>query len=102
MAGENPSTDYEGFALVPSYIATDEGQVRILAYPELDIPWERLKGEEPKRHARTFIDSTSFTNTRAKGIKGAMAELKNLLSDDDGSIRYDHRMEPVTDDLGKC
>ena len=102
MAGENPSTDYEGFALAPSSIATEEGQIRILAYPELEIPWERVTGEEAKTRARDFIDSTAFTNVRQKGIKGAMAALTELLADDDGTIRYDHRMEPVTEDLGKC
>ena len=102
MEGENPSTDYEGFALVPSYIATDDAQVRILAYPELDIPWERLKGSEVKERASAFIESTTFTNTRAKTFKEMMAELRALHADDDGSVRYDNRIEPVTDDLGKC
>ena len=100
--GESPSTDYEGFALVPSYIATDDGQVRIMAYPDLDIPWERVKGEEPRQHARQYIEATTFTNTRKKSFKEMMAELSALLADDDGMIRYDNRIEPVTEDLGKC
>lgn len=102
MAGEHPKNDYEGFALVPSYIATEDGQIRVMAYPELDIPWERVKGEEAREQARAFIESTAFTDMRAKGIKGAMAELRDLMTDDDGIIRYDHRVEPVTEDLGKC
>lgn len=101
MAGEGPKTDYEGFALVPSYIATDEGQIRIMAYPDLDYPAERIRGEEAREVARKYIESTTFTNTVEKGIKGAMAALNNLLNDDDGSIRYDHRIEPVSD-LGTC
>ncbi len=102
MEGEQPKNDYEGFALVPSYIATEDGQIRILAYPELEFPWEKLRGEEPRDHARAYIAATTFTNVRQKGVKGAMAELSALMSDDDGTIRYDHRIEPVTDDLGKC
>ncbi len=102
MAGEQPKNDYEGFALVSSYIATEDGQVRVMAYPELDIPWERVKGEEAKQRARAFIESTTFTDMRSKGIKGAMAELSDLMADDDGLVHYDHRIEPVTEDLGKC
>lgn len=102
METESESTDYEGFALVPSYIATDEGQVRVHAYPELDVPWNRLTGEEPRDHARAWIAATTFKNTRAEGLEGMMAELRQLNADDDGSIRYDYRIDPVADDLGKC
>lgn len=102
MATENQSTDYEGFALVPSYIATEEGQVRVMAYPELDVPWERASGIEAKQRAREYIAATNFLNTRGGGIKGLINELKQLLADDDGSIRYDYRIEPVTDDLDSC
>lgn len=102
MATEHQSTDYEGFALVPSYIATEDGQVRLLAYPELDVPWERVSGVEAKQRAREYIAATNYLNTRAGGLKGLINELRQLLADDDGSIKYDYRIEPVTDDLDAC
>lgn len=102
LKGESPSNDYRGFAMVPSYVSTGSGQVRILAYPELDVEDEPLRGPEVKQNAREYIASTAFLAIRSAGVKGAAAELRNLLADDDGAMRYDHRMEPVADSLDDC
>lgn len=102
LAGENPSTDYEGFGMVPGYVATEHGQVRLLAYPELEIPDEPVRGAEVKQNAREFIDSTTFMDIRVEGIKAAAKELRNLLADDDGTMRYDHRVAPVAESLDQC
>jgi hypothetical protein len=100
--GQNPTTDFEGFAMVPSYVSTEHGQVKMLAYPELEITEEQVRGAEAKENAREFLDSTSFLAIRKEGIKAAAAELKTLLADDDGSMRYDHRMDPVSESLDEC
>lgn len=101
--GEHPSTDYDGFAMVPSYVSSGEGgQVKILAYPALEIPEETVRGPEAKANAREFLDSTHFLAIRKEGIKAAAAELKTLLADDDGSMRFDHRMDPVAESLDDC
>jgi hypothetical protein len=100
--GQNPNTDFEGFAMTPSYVRTENGQVKILAYPELDVPEEPVRGPESKENAREFIDSTSFMAVRKEGLKAMTAELKQLLADDDGSMRYDHRMDPVAESLDHC
>jgi hypothetical protein len=100
-AGENPATAYEGFMLVPSYVATEDGQVKIQAWPELDVEWEPVRGAELKENVRAYIDATAFTNTVAGGFKGMFEEMRKLTSDDDGAIRFDYRIVPV-DDLDKC
>jgi len=99
--GEHESTDFEGFALVPSYVASEDGlgQVKILAYPELDVTWEHPYDATAKENAKAWIAATKFVNTREGGLKGMLAEVKKLQSDDDGAIRYDYRIEPVADDL---
>lgn len=102
FAGENPSTAYEGFMLVPSYVTTEEGQVRIQAWPELDIDWEPVRGAELKENVRKYLDATSFTNTHAGGLTGMLEEMRKLGTDDDGAIRFDYRMGAAVDDLDKC
>jgi hypothetical protein len=101
-AGESPSTAYEGFMLVPSYIATEDGQVKIQAWPELDVKWEPVRGAELKENVRAYLDATSFTNTLAGGFRGMLEEMRKHLADDDGAIRYDYRIAAVADDLDKC
>jgi hypothetical protein len=100
--GENPNTDYEGFALVPSYVSTEGGQVKIQAYPDLEVPEETVRGAEAKAAAREFLDSTTFLAIRKEGVKSAIAEMKKLMADDDGAMRYDHRMDPVAESLDDC
>lgn len=102
MKGEHPHTDYEGFALVPSYVSTESGQVKIQAYPDLEVPEDPARGPDAKAAAREFLDSTTFFPIRKEGVKKAIGEMKKLMADDDGSMRYDHRMDPVTDSLDDC
>lgn len=101
-AGENPATAYEGFMLVPSFVATEDGQVRIQAWPELEVEWERVRGAELKANVREYLDATSFTDTHAGGLKGMLDEVRNLVTDGDGAIRFDYRMGAAVDDLDKC
>ena len=101
LKGESPHDDYEGFAMTPSYVHTPQGQIKILAYPELDMKDEPVRGQEMKANAREFIDKTTFFSVREAGIKAAAKELRELQADDDGSMRYDHRMDPVSE-LDDC
>lgn len=102
FAGKSPKKDYEGFALVPSYIHSEHGPVKLLAYPDLEVPEEPVRGQEAKRNAAEYLARTSFTDTRQAGFKGMTEEMRRLAMDDDGSIRYDHRIDPVAGDLDKC
>ena len=102
LKGENPKDDFEGFAMVPSYVTTEQGQVKILAYPELDFPEEPVRGAEAKANARELIETTNFLSVRVDGIKAAAKELSQLLADDDGTMRYDHRTDPVADSIDDC
>lgn len=102
MKGEHPHTDFEGFALAPSYVSTDTGQVKIQAYPDLEVPEEPVRGAEVKAAAREYLDSTTFFPIRQEGVKKAIGEMKKLMADDDGSMRYDHRMDPVAESLDDC
>lgn len=102
LSGEHADKDYEGFALTPSYIHTEHGQVKILAFPDLEVPEEPVSGEEVRANAQAYLASTTFLNTVKAGFKGVTAEMKKLASDDDGSIRYDYRIDPVAEDLGHC
>ena len=101
LRGQQPATVLEGFAMTPSYVSIEGGQVRLLAYPELDVKEEPVRGAEAKPNAREFLDATSFVNFRQQGLKAASEELKTLLADDDGAMRYDHRMEEAFD-LDDC
>ena len=99
--GQQPKTDFDGFAMVPSYIGTETGQVKILAYPDLEMPEEQVRGAEAKANAKEFIESTAFLSVRQESLKTVTEELKALVADDDGSMRYDHRMDPVSE-LDEC
>ena len=81
------TTDFKGIALTPSMI----GPVKLLAWPELDVPETVCHSEEERRHALEYGEQTNFTaavmfkpdNTRAP------------------RVRYDHRNLIATGDSMK-
>jgi hypothetical protein len=54
-------TDYNGVALTPSMIEGPHGAVKLLAWPELDVPETNCRGDELRRNALEFVARTPFT-----------------------------------------
>lgn len=90
QSGSSKHTAYEGFQLIPVTIEGPRGSIRLLAAPDLAFPEETQSRLEVYQNFRDYIAQTQFSKRGVGNIKAAIAELKNLLTDDDGRIRYDY------------
>ncbi len=76
-----------GEALAPSVIEGQTGSARLLAWPFLESFVEtQLDGDDHRANARAYVASTTF---EAVTVSSAISKLKELLADDDGSIKID-------------
>ncbi|MEW6337039.1 MAG: hypothetical protein AB1625_06520 [Acidobacteriota bacterium] len=92
--------DYNGFSLAPSAISTVGGAVALLAYPEFDFGEEYPDGEEAYRNAEEFIRATEFVDLGdGLDFRTNLAQVKELLADDDGAIRKNWRHGRVDRDI---
>jgi len=88
---------YEGFALVPLSIDGPRGSIRLLATPELAFDFEVFTRVEHYDNFREYIPQTQFTVQSPTEFRKAWAQLKSVLADDDGRIRYDIQRDTITD-----
>jgi hypothetical protein len=89
--------DCQGFAMAPASIRTTHQQIRLLAYPQLDIPASYASGETAANNAEAFLAATQFTVTTGRATSDAMADLNALLADGDGRMRFDERLRADSD-----
>jgi len=75
-------TDYNGFALTPSMIEGPHGAMKLLAWPQLDVPERYCISEDVRRNAQEFVLKTPFTVPVA--MQPDMTTSPGL--------RFDHRM----------
>lgn len=89
--GKNDAILFEGFALAPSAIQSGQGSIRLLAYPDLQIPKDYSRRGKVIRNAEEYIRRTAFREPSSGTIREHLAERRAALKDDDGSVRIDQR-----------
>jgi hypothetical protein len=86
------SVDYDGFAMVPSAIHTRTGDVRILGFPDLKVPAQKIQDAAVVRNAEAYVAATSFVPAKPLGLQ---EQLDAIAGNEDGRFRYDARHDPV-------
>jgi len=79
------TTDFEGIALTPSMI----GSMKLLAWPELDVPETLCQGDEARRNATEYVSQTNFT----------IAQMFKPDRTKSPHVRYDHRSQIAGDSI---
>jgi uncharacterized protein len=88
--GEGKKMAFSGFGLTPSVIATPRGDVRLLAYPMLEhFPPAPLEAAEARARAENYFSSTRVEPIKRLAVGKLYAQMKDLLTDDDGAVRKD-------------
>jgi hypothetical protein len=87
--GDRKSVHYEGFALTPSMIQTQQGSIRLLAWTDLKDPSEDVPPEIAMKNAEEYIAATQFREPGAANIRAALGEMFDVYRDDDGTVRHD-------------
>jgi hypothetical protein len=98
-AGKNTQTLYEGFALAPSAIYSNNGIVKLFAFPDLKVKARVLKGAEIEGVMRDSIARTSFSRFGAH-FTDIMEGLRRDLGNDQGRLHVDHSFTEDTDIRG--
>lgn len=76
-----------GEALAPAVIEGQTGSARLLAWPFLESFVEtQFDGDDHRANARAYAAATEFEKAT---VSSAISKLKELLADDDGSIKVD-------------
>jgi hypothetical protein len=98
-SSENASNVIAGFALTPSVIRTSMlGDMKLLGYPNLDgFAKEEIEDPAARDRARAYIAATTFQDMRGLNVAKMYSELKDFMTDDDGAVRKDWRMEADLD-----
>jgi hypothetical protein len=87
---------YSGHALTPSVIRGAKGDVRLCGYPDLDeLPFDEVEGEEARERAARYVAQTRFEVAKARGVFSALRE---LYTDDDGSLNLDWKTSDAPSD----
>jgi hypothetical protein len=101
--GENTVALYSGFGLNPSAIQSNQGTIRLLAYPDLKVPPQFVQSIDAARNAREYVAATTFREPKLGNIKEMWAEMMKDFLDDDGTIRTDQRSPGAdTADIGSA
>jgi hypothetical protein len=87
----------QGFAMAPASIRTTDRQIRLLAYPGLEVPPHYPRDEVAGRNAEAFVAAAQFTVTEGRATRDSMADLNALLADGDGRMRFDERLRADSD-----
>jgi hypothetical protein len=87
----------QGFAMAPASIRTTDRQIRLLAYPALEVPPKYPRDEAARRNAEAFVAAAQFTVTEGRATRDSMSDLNALLADGDGRMRFDERLRADSD-----
>ncbi|MGK2859007.1 MAG: ankyrin repeat domain-containing protein [Thermoanaerobaculia bacterium] len=83
----NTAAQVSGEALAPAVIEGPGGSGRLLAWPFLQNYAEtQFDADDHRENARAYVAATQFEQVT---ISAAISKLKELLADDDGSIKVD-------------
>ncbi|MDL2718639.1 MAG: hypothetical protein PT977_12880, partial [Acidobacteriota bacterium] len=95
--GEGRS-DFTGVALVPCAIDTARGPVKILGWSLLDQFPKALKEDVDRTRGLAYLRSATFETL---ALTNAFSFLKDLIADQDGTLRKDMRIADSEPDLEK-
>jgi hypothetical protein len=89
--------------LTPSIIDTPTGGVRLLSYAMLDeFPRQLHNSPGARERAREFIATTTFKPMSVTKVFSAFNALSEALTDEDGAVRMDWRMNDDEINLGSA
>lgn len=93
-----------GFALSPSVIRSNRGDVHLLGFSLLDeFPEKEMKDPEDAERAIRYVGSTEFTQMGLAKLGAMLSLMDDAMSDDDGTVRKDMRTKAATaSDLAAC
>jgi hypothetical protein len=93
-----------GFALAPSVIRSNRGDVHLLGFSLLnDFPEKVVSGPEVLDRVARYTGSTEFTEMGLGKIGAMFSTLDAAMADDDGSVRQDMRMKGASAaELASC
>jgi hypothetical protein len=91
-------SDFTGVALAPCAIETPRGPVKILGWSLLDQFPKALKDDVDRARGLAYLQSAKF---EPLGLSNALSFLKDLIADQDGTIRKDMRIADAEPDLEK-
>lgn len=88
-------SNFAGFALTPSVIRSNRGDVRLLGFSMLtNFPDKDLRRfGDPLEHARRFLGETEFEQMGLTKLGTLLSQVDSVIADDDGSVRKDWLME---------
>lgn len=93
-----------GFALAPSVIRSNRGDVHLLGFSLLEeFPEKAMEHPEDAERAIRYAGSTEFTEMGITKIGAMFSMMDDAMADDDGTVRKDMRMGKATAaDLAAC
>ena len=93
-----------GFALGPSVIRSNRGDVHLLGFSLLnEFPEKVMKHPEDAERAIRYAGSTEFTEMGLAKLGAMLSTMDDAMSDDDGTVRKDMRMKAASAaDLAAC
>lgn len=83
---------YDGFALAPSAVVSQHGQIRILAYPALQVTPRLVPTHEALPNFEAYRERTHFTHPDLSDIRGAFKNAMRGFNGEEGSVRTDTSM----------
>jgi hypothetical protein len=83
---------YDGFALTPSAVLSSHGQIRILAYPTLEVRPHLVPNSEAVPNFSAYIERTHFKKPDLADVRAVLTGPPPAFNSDEGSIRTDTRM----------
>jgi Ankyrin repeats (many copies) len=92
-----PGSDFAGFLMNPCVVRGDQGEMRLLGFPNLEGFGERVcKGPGVAANARAFLTGTEFENYSGLKMVTVFSAIKAAWSDDDGLVRKNIRLGKTT------
>ena len=98
--GAHSVKDFSGFALAPSIIDSRLGPIRLLGFPNLELFTKNEIATPDLARVNAYIAGTPFQDMTGFNPLSIYREVKELMTDMDGSLRKDWRMSEgeVTED----
>ncbi len=93
-----------GWALAPSVIRSNRGDVHLLGFSLLEgFPEKTLKDPEDRERAVRYAASNEFVEMGITKLGSMISTMDEAMSDDDGSVKKDMRMgKAAAEDLASC
>ena len=88
-SGDDRTVHYDGFAMTPSMIQTQQGSVRLLAWPDLKNSPVDVPPEVGAKNAAEYIAATQFREPAVMNFRKSLTEMLDVYRDDDGTVRFD-------------